>query len=296
MKYFLDNVPFRKGNTHTHTTQSDGVLAPPDAAAYYAAQGYDFLTLTDHWKTAPESRLGDMLVLSGVELDYALPHQVIHLVGVGTDPQKLSLDRRTRDTQTAQHGIDMIRRAGGCAILAHPAWSLNTWDAVRGLHGLCGAEIFNACSQPPWNARRGDSGSLMDTFAANGLLLNCVAADDSHFYDGEACTAFIQVQAEENTRDAILAGLRAGRFYASQGPAFLQIEWDAERLHVHTSPVQDAVFYSDALWVPGRFQQAGDGAGTHWTYERPRSREAFVRCEITDAQGRRAWSSPICWP
>lgn len=40
---------FWRGNLHTHSTRSDGVLAPEEVCRRYRAEGYDFLALTDHF-------------------------------------------------------------------------------------------------------------------------------------------------------------------------------------------------------------------------------------------------------
>jgi histidinol phosphatase-like PHP family hydrolase len=40
---------FWRGNIHTHSTRSDGVLAPEEVCRRYRAEGYDFLALTDHF-------------------------------------------------------------------------------------------------------------------------------------------------------------------------------------------------------------------------------------------------------
>lgn len=37
-----------KGNLHTHTHLSDGLLSPEAVIARYRALGYDFLAITDH--------------------------------------------------------------------------------------------------------------------------------------------------------------------------------------------------------------------------------------------------------
>ena len=37
-----------KGNTHTHTLNSDGDSTPDDVVRWYREHGYDFLVLTDH--------------------------------------------------------------------------------------------------------------------------------------------------------------------------------------------------------------------------------------------------------
>ena len=40
---------FWRGNLHTHSTRSDGVLAPEEVCRRYRAEGYDFMALTDHF-------------------------------------------------------------------------------------------------------------------------------------------------------------------------------------------------------------------------------------------------------
>ena len=37
-----------KGNTHTHTIESDGDSTPDESCAWYREHGYQFLVLTDH--------------------------------------------------------------------------------------------------------------------------------------------------------------------------------------------------------------------------------------------------------
>ena len=40
---------FWRGNLHTHSNASDGVLPPDEVCRRYKAQGYDFIALTDHF-------------------------------------------------------------------------------------------------------------------------------------------------------------------------------------------------------------------------------------------------------
>jgi hypothetical protein len=40
---------FWRGNLHTHSTRSDGVLEPAEVCRRYRDEGYDFLALTDHF-------------------------------------------------------------------------------------------------------------------------------------------------------------------------------------------------------------------------------------------------------
>ena len=40
---------FFRGNLHTHSDRSDGILTPEDVCRRYKAEGYDFVALTDHF-------------------------------------------------------------------------------------------------------------------------------------------------------------------------------------------------------------------------------------------------------
>ncbi|MEM8752525.1 MAG: PHP domain-containing protein, partial [Pseudomonadota bacterium] len=40
---------FWRGNLHTHSDRSDGVLTPEEVCRRYRAEGYDFIALTDHF-------------------------------------------------------------------------------------------------------------------------------------------------------------------------------------------------------------------------------------------------------
>ena len=96
MKLLDAQKRFYKGNLHTHTTRSDGRKSPEDVMALYAANGYDFLALTDHWKVGSEAKYENMLVLPGVEYDFTFDTQVLHLV---------SLFRRAEDAQGIERGM-----------------------------------------------------------------------------------------------------------------------------------------------------------------------------------------------
>ena len=290
MELFAKNQPFFKGNLHTHTTRSDGSLSPDRVTALYRDAGYDFLALTDHRLVGNRPYWdGGLLVLPGIELDYELPTEVVHIVGVGLDePVVLRHD----PSLPPQSGIDYIRAHGGRAILAHPAWSLNTLPTMAALRGLAAAEVFNSVSGPPLNAQRQDSSSLLDVAAANGTVLPLVAADDSHTYAGEQFGGFTMVQAAEPTQPALLAALDAGRFYASQGPLFEQISLERGVLRVACSPVRRIIFYSNLAWAFNRCIE-GD-ALTAARYDTTlQAGETFLRVQLLDAQGRSAWSSPI---
>ena len=291
MKLFDPDKPFYKGNLHTHTTNSDGLLSPDEVTRRYQEAGYDFLALTDHWKRTVEAPhfYKNMLLLPGIELDYNLTNEVIHIVGINVDESILTrVDRR----HTARRGIRDIRRSGGRAILAHPAWSLNTLETMQELDGLTATEIYNSVSATPWNGDRADSTLLLDIAAAHGLLLNTVASDDSHFYTGEDRTSFTMLQADELSAEGINRALDAGAFYASRGPRFKQIEIENGEIHVTCDPVSKIVFHSNLVYARERCV-CGEGV-TEASYTiHAEQMERFVRVILIDENGLRAWSNPI---
>ena len=287
MKLIDSARPWYKGNTHAHTTRSDGLLAPEEVARLYQRAGYDFLAITDHWNAGPTEHLGDMLLLTGAEYDFSFPNQVLHVVGVFPDQASarglhMGMDHRK--------WIDRINRAGGVAIAAHPSWSLNMPEFLFNLSGVCAAEVYNSVSGEPWNAARADSTAILDLVATAGRCFPQVAADDSHYYEGEQCRAFTMLQADALTPEGVIAALRRGSFYASQGPRFLDVELTDRELIVRTTPVCRCTFPSNLVWVEGRCRSGADM--TENVY-RIQSGDTFLRCEITDDQGRRAWLSPI---
>ena len=289
MKLFSDSLPFFKANFHCHTLNSDGRLAPEECVDFYMQAGYDILSITDHRMVTPPPSSDGILLIPGTELDYVFPEQWVHILGIGMDSRIAQLWNRYG---TPQEGIDLIRSLGGLAVLAHPAWSLNTPEYMRSLTGLSGVEIWNSVSTLPLNGDRADSSSLLDvTWSSGGELLPVFANDDSHPYQGEAGVAATMVQAEELTVPAVMNALSRRQFYATTGPQIRQIEnRQNQEIIVHCSPAEAVIFYSDCPWAAGR-TVIGSGI-TECSYLVGK-KDHFVRIEVRDAAGGKAWSAPV---
>ena len=189
--------------------------------------------------------------------------------------------------------VDAIRAAGGIAILAHPAWSVMSPEEIYDIHGLAGAEIFNSVSGYPFNPGRDDSSYYWDIWAKNGKLVRCFANDDSHQYRGEQLKGFTMVNAPTLSRGAIMEALRKGNFYASCGPRFHSIEFDPETgtIDVECSrDVQEIVFKSNTPWPDRGYQRIGGSGRASY---RVMYEDRYVRIELIDDKGRKAWCSPF---
>lgn len=281
-----------KGNLHMHTTRSDGALPPDDAVACYRKAGYDFIALTDHWKQSEPVEEPDFLQFSGCELDTGdmgdlRRHPIYHVVGIGME-HPIALPRS--HDHPPQGLIDAIRDAGGLAILAHPAWSLMEPASLAALDGLSAAEIYNTFSGQPYSNARAESSLYFDFWANRGMLLPCTAADDCHWYRGEQGCSYMMVNAPSLSISSIRAAIAAGNFYASQGPRFTHVQYDAERVEVTCSPVQTVVFYSNTVYCSDRLTLAEEESGVTKAQYTIKPTDRYVRVELIDREGRRAWS------
>ena len=289
-----------KGNLHTHTTVTDGKKTPEEVIALYRENGYDFLSLTDHWVHSETGMTEDgMLLLGGCEYNINgadVLAGVFHVVSVG-EREPAQLDRKKANGEyTAQDIVDAIHAVGGIAILAHPAWSLDTCEQILPLEGFDGIEIYNSVSGLPRNCRP-YSGEVIDQLAVRGKVFPSMCADDSHFYEKEACLSYIYVQAEELTETAILDAIRAGRVMATQGPRFSVTVEEIEgsenrRVRYSCDPVSQIVFYTGSVWLDGR-SISGDGITEAEFILRPFDR--FVRAEFIGADGKIGFDTPILY-
>ena len=272
-------------NLHTHTTRSDGAATPKEAIARYRAAGYDALALTDHWAFG-ESRTAEngLLVLSGMEYDTKTTTKdgLFHIVGIG-----MREDPRLPRDATVQEMIDGIKRAGGFAVLAHPAWSLNTPAQILPLERVDATEVYNSVSGVHMS-RRADSSLIVDMLGAQGRLYPLIGSDDTHYYDNDTFGAWIMVKAEVCTQDAILQALYRGDFYATQGPE-VHLHREGDEFVVSCSPCREIVFLSDRAFSRRVFE----GEDLTKAYYKPLENETFIRVQVTDKNGKQAWTNPI---
>ena len=276
-----------KGNTHIHSTASDGGWTGEQLARGYRAAGYDFLFRTDHYAASgPEHHPADspLLWLDGVELDGTDDlGGSYHVVGLGSF-------RDIRREMGFPAAMEAIRRQGGLLILAHPAWMGNTPEEVWRWK-FDGVEIYNHVCQ--WLNGKGDGLAYWHFALSRQPATLGFASDDAHLtaahpgWDG----GWIMVQARACTPAAILAAIRRGRFYSSCGPEFRSIEREGGAVRVHTSPVRFIRLVGPRSCGArcGAFRgrlltEASFDLPPDWPY-------AYV--EIEDHRGRRAWTNTL---
>lgn len=277
-----------KVNFHTHTNLSDGKLSPTDALKLYKLHGYDAVALTDHWKVSEESSFEGMSVISGVEYntpgcDAALG--LYHVLGIAMDG--IPTDDEINRDSSVQEMIDGIKAHNGLAVLAHPAWSLNTPEMILNLRNVDATEVYNTISGVHMS-RRPDSGLIVDMVAMQGKLLPLLATDDVHCYDSDAVTSFVMCKSPSPSQSDLVEAVMKGDFYATQGPE-VHIFREGDEVVVRSSPVKEVVFHSNLVWSPRVFI----GDGLEETRYKIQYGESFIRAEVTDFWGRKGWTNFI---
>ena len=280
---------------HTHTTLSDGRATPEEAAQIYLNEGYDAIAITDHWHYGEECEIEGLKILSGCEYNIG-GHDgahVVHIIGIGmtSDPQIPEDWKNMQKTafQKAAEVIKKIKLYNGLAIVGHPAWSLNTPEQLISLGDFDGTEIYNSVSECGMSDRA-YSDVIIDQLATAGRLTNILAVDDTHYYEGDQCRGWIMVESTDMDTDRLVRNIRAGRFYATQGPE-VHIERIApDKVRVVCSPVNKVVFQSNTTWAAGRIVRE-DGLVEAEYVKAPDDR--FVRAEVTDENGLKAWTNYV---
>ncbi|MXV79010.1 hypothetical protein F4X73_11855 [Candidatus Poribacteria bacterium] len=288
----LNNNPFQqpgkwfRGNTHSHSTESDGRLSIADRFAAYRDEGYDFLVLTDHRKVNDVSANSteDFLAISGSEVHPANPYggPVYHIVAINIHEPVNCAKMHPNAV------IEDIKSQGGEAVICHPYWCGHTIIDYLPLRGYFAVEVYNDTCMT--------NGKGFSEQAWDDMLDRCgpvcgIAADDAHGTEHDCFHGWINVKAEELTIDGIMEALRTGSFYSTIGPEIEDITVEDRQMTVKCDPAQSIVFKSECS--RGRRILPQDGAlMTEATFSIPDSTK-YVRVEVTDETGKKAWSNPF---
>ena len=274
-----------KANLHTHSTQSDGDTTPAERALQYRDAGYDVLAITDHRTVTVLEGEGPegLLVIPSLEAHPACPGaSVYHLVCLN-----VPADFEYNEEQPAQEMIDGVRTAGGDVIFAHPYWCGHSAEQIRCLDGLIGVEVYNAtCTK----IGKGDSSVVWDYLLAGGTWLPAVAVDDVH-RGRDIFMGWTMIKAAERSTDAVMSALRAGSYYASSGPQIDDFRVEGGNVTLRCSPVREIHFMCRCS--AGRCFYADPGEALTSADAELSPSVGYVRAQIVDDLGRRAWTNPV---
>ena len=298
---FAQPGQFYRGNLHTHSTLSDGVLEPAEVCRRYRAEGYDFLALTDHFVGQFGYPIADTLpfrsegftTLLGAELHSGVlaNGELWHILAVGLPsdftPSNSPGFQPVADQETGPEIAARARAAGAFVAVAHPQWSGLTLADARSIEAAHAVEIYNhGCAM---GCDRGDGFSIADLLLSEGRDLSVIATDDAHFYEPDHFGGWVMVKAEANAPDALLSALKAGDFYSSQGPEIRDITLTDTEVTVESTAAH-------VVMVQGHGSACVTVVGASMTRTTvPLARLAkspWLRVTVMDHAGKKAWSNP----
>jgi hypothetical protein len=285
---------FWKGNIHTHSTVSDGQRSPQAVCDTYREAGYDFLALTDHFMakygfpivdTRPFRTPGFTTIL-GAELHAPATAlgELWHILAVGLPTDFAPLMEREDGPALAARAL----AAGAFVAIPHPAWYGLTAEDAAAIPGAHAVEIYNHTSQ--LRTERGDSVQYADALLAGGRRIGLIAVDDAHFACMDAFGGWLMVKAEVNDPDALLAALKAGAYYATQGPTIHDIAWGEDSVEITCSPAASVMLLGRGSRAVQHVEPGTTRARLPFGAHRV---GGFARVVVADAQGRRAWGNPV---
>ena len=294
---------FWRGNLHTHSTLSDGVLSPEEVCRRYRAEGYDFISLTDHMvglydypiANTESFRGGGFMTIPGAELHSGAMEngEIWHILAVGLpydfEPASAPDFRAREDQESGAALARRAREAGAFVAVAHPEWSGMTTTDARGIEAAHAVEVYNhgcavGCDRP-------HGFYTLDQLLSEGCQLTLCATDDAHFSEPDHFGGWVMVKAEENDPDALVEALKDGAYYASTGPEIRGVHWEETGVVVESSAVVAVIVQGF-----GSASHAVHGASmtrTKVVFDARIARSAWIRVTVVDAAGRRAWCNPM---
>ena len=180
-----------KGNTHTHTLNSDGDSTPDEVATWYREHGYQFLVLTDHnfltsvdGLNAVHGASDQFLVIKGEEVTDRFGDKPIHINGLDVS-RLVEPQHGSSVVDVVQRNVDAIRKAGGIPHINHPnfGWAI-TADDLKAVGTTSCSRSTTVITRSTTSAAAACPGmeEVWDRMLSSGKLIYGLADDDAHVF------------------------------------------------------------------------------------------------------------------
>ncbi|MGH9163845.1 MAG: CehA/McbA family metallohydrolase [Vicinamibacteraceae bacterium] len=300
------SLKWYKGNTHTHTLNSDGDSTPDDVVRWYREHDYQFLVLTDHNFLTSVAALNALhgadeqfLVLKGEEVTDHFGEMPLHVNGLDVSA-RVEPQGGSSVVEVLQRNVDAIRRVDGIPHINHPSfrWAI-TADQLRQVRDNRLFEVYNG---HPGVNNVGGGGipgleAAWDSILTSGTLLYGIAVDDAHVFKdpGNPNVAgpgrgWVVVRAPRLEARAIVEALDRGDFYASTGVELIDYRATREQINVSVKEREDAKYRIQFIGKGGRLLH--EASEPNATYE-IRGDEGYVRAKVIESTGNVAWCQPV---
>ncbi|TAK14410.1 MAG: PHP domain-containing protein [Acidobacteria bacterium] len=297
-----------RGNTHTHTLNSDGENTPIDVAAWYREHGYQFLVITDHeYLTDPAplnailGRDEQFLLIPGQEVTGRSQGKPVHVNQIGAKKVVMPVSLPTI-FEVLQRDVNLVHETGAIAQINHPnfGWALSGEDLAR-VENATLVEIWNGHPQVN-NAGGGGTPSaeaMWDVALTAGKRLFAIADDDAHHFKPEHLAdpasaapnrGWIYVRAPKLTEADILAAIRRGDFYASTGVELTDIAATPAGLTVSIKATTFSRYRTEFIGAGGKVLAESTANPAVYQFK---GDEKYVRAKVFESNAKMAWTQPV---
>ncbi len=293
-----------KGNTHTHTLESDGDSSPEYVATWYRNHGYHFLVLSDHNVITDPAQLAhltspEFILIPGEEVSSSYESHPVHVNGLNLPGL---VDPRTGETLvvTIQNNVDAIRQVDGVPHINHPnyGWAFGAEELAQ-IENDRLLEIYNG---HPAVHNEGGGGypsleEIWDVLLTGGKRIYGIAVDDAHHFQEEFSAdrsnpgrGWIAVRARSLDAPEVMRQLEAGQFYASTGVELSDVVTENDRLEVYVAPRGNFRYTTTFIGSEGRVLAVSSENPAVYKLQ---GREGYVRAKVVDSRGDAAWVQPV---
>ncbi len=327
-KYLLpEKGNFYKGNLHSHSSISDGILTPEEMKKGYKEQGYSVLCCADHNIMLPHHDLTDkdFLMLTGFEININEGNENFkplsadrscHICLVALDPDNdiqpcwhrekyvklgdsvalkhlVKFDdtlpdfEREYTTECINEIIKTGREKGFFVTYNHPTWSMESYPDYMSYHNMNAMEIYNFDSA--YGGKDENNSRVYDDMLRGGKRIYCIASDDNHSLS-DRFGGFVMIKAEKLEYRTITKALEEGNFYASNGgPAINELWIEDDKLHITFEEAYEA-FLTTGIRRSQRIYQQTEKPLTEATFNVTED-DVYIRITAIGKDGKRSYTN-----
>ncbi len=294
-----------KGNTHTHTTESDGDTAPAEVAQWYKRHGYQFLVLSDHNvftdpRTIASLMDSSFLLIPGEEVTTSFQRKAVHINALAVTRVIPPIRDDSTLLGTIQRTVDAIRAERAVPHINHPnfLWSIDSATLFRVRNDRL-FEIFNG-HPTVHNVGGGEWPGLeevWDGLLSGGKRIYGIAVDDAHHFQGEFAPdranpgrGWLSVRTTSLDARALVTALDSGDFYASSGVTLSELTVSETAMQLRIAPKGDFKYTTTFIGQDGKVLAVDRTLTPRYVL---RGNETYVRAKVTDSGGAAAWVQPV---
>ncbi|MFN8061663.1 MAG: CehA/McbA family metallohydrolase [Vicinamibacterales bacterium] len=298
-----------KGNTHTHTLNSDGDSSPDEVVRWYREHGYHFLVLTDHNYLTSVDGLNALvgaedqfLVIKGEEVTDVFEKKPLHINGLAVE-RTVQPGGGSSVSDILQRNVDAIRAASGVPHINHPnfGWAITEDDLAR-VQRYTLLEIFNG---HPMVNNLGGGGipgmeEVWDFLLSKSQTIYGLAVDDAHHFKrpwdplaSKPGRGWIYVRADRLNARAIVDAIDRGAFYASTGVELSDVTTSTTGITLRIVPSGFSRYRTQFVGRGGAVLAETTANPAEYRFT---GSEGYVRARVLESNGATAWLQAVRVP